>query len=169
MPGAYALTVTANGDKTELTDLSIGASTRRFDLPAFDSPVGAQLGEAIALAGYSIEGSTDDAALAVELVWQALGEPAGNYKAFVHLLDESGQLVAQSDAEPAGGYRTGSWIPGEVIVDTHVLPLSADAAGAYRLLTGLYDPVSGIRLPATASDGTPYADDAVELGTWTAE
>ena len=169
MPGAYALTVTANGDKTALTDLSIGASTRRFDLPAFASPVDAQLGEAIALAGYSIEGSTDDAALDVELVWQALDEPAGNYKVFVHLLDKSGQLVAQSDAEPAGGYRTGSWIPGEVIVDTHVLPLPADAAGVFRLLTGLYDPVSGIRLPATASDGTPYADDAVELGTWTAE
>ena len=174
-PGDYALTVTANGVDTVLADITVDESTRRFDLPPLDQPVNATLGDAIALAGYSatpLESLPDDGAqLAVELVWQAVGTPAANYKVFVHLLDDAGQLVAQSDAEPAN--PTADWLPGEVVIDTHLLALPADVAaggaGQYRLLAGMYDPVSGVRLPAIAQDGTPSADDAVALGMWVAE
>jgi hypothetical protein len=52
---------------------------------------------------------------------------------------------------------------GEVILDEHSLPVP-DATGTYRLLAGMYDPLTGQRLPARDASGQRIPDDAVPLG-----
>jgi hypothetical protein len=79
---------------------------------------------------------------------------------FVHLLDEKGQLVAQTDSAPAGGSRpTSSWGEGEVIVDRHGVLLGDELApGTYELRVGMYLPATGARLPVQDTEGKPLGD-----------
>ncbi len=126
-------------------------------------------GDAIILESYAM-GPTALApgdSVQVQLVWSADTTPEQPYKVFIHLLDASGNLVAQRDSEPAGGSRPmPSWAPGELITDNHgvLVPLGAPS-GDYRLVVGLYDPADpSARLPVTV-DGVTR--DAVPLGTIT--
>ena len=88
------------------------------------------------------------------LVWRADGESAVSYHAFVHLVDEAGNILAQSDAVPAGWARpTTGWLLGEYITDTHTLTLPAEMPpGRLALRVGLYDPTTGERLRANGAD-----------------
>ena len=83
----------------------------------------------------------------VRLLWSADERPSRPYKVFLHLLDNSGQPVAQRDSEPVGGFRpTVTWQPGEVIEDNYGLALPADlTAGTYELRLGLYDAFDPVR------------------------
>ncbi len=82
-----------------------------------------------------------------------------SYKVFVHLLDANGVPHAQADVIPLNGARpTWSWLPGEIIADEIALKIPADLpAGAYRLTTGLYNELSGKRLPLSSNA------DAIDL------
>lgn len=92
------------------------------------------------------------------LYWQTSAPLDTDYTVFVHSLNAQGELVAQADGPPVGNhYATTAWEPGEIVQDSR--PLSPGD----RYLVGLYDPVSGERLPAFASDGMPLVDDAVPL------
>ena len=66
----------------------------------------------------------------------------------MHLLNEQGQIIAQSDSAPAqGGRPTSGWREGEVILDRHELRFNALAGpGPARLIVGMYDARSGERL-----------------------
>ena len=74
-------------------------------------------------------------------------------------------MAAQKDAPPQNGANpTSSWAPGERVVDVLQLQVSADAQpGTYRLQMGFYDPQTGQRVPASAPDGAPLADNQVVL------
>jgi hypothetical protein len=76
-----------------------------------------------------------------------------DYTTFVHLTNSAGELVAQQDQPPLkGAYPTSLWDPGEIIADELALPLPAELPpGRYELLVGLYDPLSGQRLPVPDS------------------
>jgi len=89
--------------------------------------------------------------IAIELVWQTNTPLSTDYTRFAHLVDESGTLVAQSDAQPQGGfYPTSQWGIGIPVRDVVTLRVPDDvAAGAYTLHIGLYDAASGERLPET--------------------
>jgi hypothetical protein len=78
--------------------------------------------------------------LPVALQWQAIQRIPADYFVFVHLVDQDGNRVAQSDGQPAIWTRpTSSWAPGELIEDRHALLLPADLApGDYTLIVGLY-------------------------------
>jgi hypothetical protein len=82
------------------------------------------------------------------LVWRAESETPTSYHVFVHLVDETGAILAQADAIPAGWTRpTTGWLPGEYIVDSHTLIPPADLPpGPLLLHIGLYDPDTGERL-----------------------
>lgn len=100
--------------------------------------------------------------LLLELRWQSLRQVAQDYYVFVHLLDARGEKVAQRDGHPVQWMRPiSSWRPGEEIVDHYGILLPEDLLpGPYELVVGLYDPVTGQRLPVSAGPG----DFAVELG-----
>jgi hypothetical protein len=121
-------------------------------------PAGANFGDQIELLGY--DAAAGEGTLAVTLHWRSVQPAAANYTVFVHLLDASGQTVAQHDGQPQGGaYPTSVWDVGEVVVDEHVLPLPPGLLpGDYRLRVGLYLVETGERLPVEGGG------DSVELG-----
>ena len=89
------------------------------------------------------------------MFWQAGAEMDRNYTAFVHLLGENGDPIAQLD-RPPDGYPTSDWRPGEVIIDQYTIQLPADLpTGTYNLQSGFY------YLPTLEGLGT-----TVPLGTW---
>jgi hypothetical protein len=74
------------------------------------------------------------------------------------------EYVAGFDGPPVlGDYPTSLWEPGEIIVDSHPLDLTALPQGDYYLLAGLYNPTTAERLPAFAA-AKPLPDYAVNLG-----
>ncbi|MEM6527968.1 MAG: hypothetical protein AAF653_06715, partial [Chloroflexota bacterium] len=99
------------------------------------------------LIGYEYE--TSASAVEVTLVWQAAESAPANtdYTVFVQVVDAAGQLLAQSDSPPAAGNRpTSGWRPGEIILDTHTLPINTGmTVDEATLIAGLYDS-SGTRL-----------------------
>jgi hypothetical protein len=109
-------------------------------------PLALPFGEAVELAGYSFADEGDT----LVLLWHARRDVERDYTVFVHLLDETGRLVAQRDAPPKdGGYPTSLWSAGERVTDRIVLP---EAEGVRTILVGLYDPVTGARLPTPRGD-----------------
>jgi hypothetical protein len=87
--------------------------------------------------------------LALTLTWQALGSPAEDYTVFVHVLDGEGEKLVQRDTQPCDGEcPTGTWQPGEIVLDTYRLALPAGAARSPdRLAVGLYLLETGDRVP----------------------
>ncbi len=84
--------------------------------------------------------------LNVSLAWQTDGSAQGDYKIFVHVLAADGSTVTQADTRPGQGVLPpGNWLPGG-FRDTIRITLSNVPPGHYRVLMGLYDPVSLERL-----------------------
>lgn len=88
------------------------------------------------------------------LYWQAGAPVTTSYTVFVHLLDGTGQLVAQQDNLPVTGLApTDSWQPGKLIRDPYRLTVPATRqSGNYQLHIGLYTPEG--RVMWTMPDGT---------------
>jgi hypothetical protein len=89
----------------------------------------------------------------VDLGWKALDRPTTDYTAFVHLIDNKGQIITQHDAPPGGQENpTRLWAPGETVRSSFILelPEGVNTAGT-RLRIGLYEPVGGKQLPVTAA------------------
>jgi len=106
----------------------------------------------------------------VRLVWRSEQGPDADYTIFVHLLDTNGNLVAQVDTPPLGGfYPTSAWLPGIPVVDELDLILPADLpTGRYQINAGMYDPLDQQRLTATLgsqASGLSVNNGAVSLGT----
>ncbi len=99
--------------------------------------------------------------ICLELQWSTARQLPADYTAFVHVLDQNGRLVAQSDLPAGGGYApTSGWPIGQPIVDRHgvVLP-PALTPGEYQIVIGLYGP-DGVRLTSNTDQ------DAITLGTF---
>lgn len=146
--------------QADLGRVQVAAPERVFTAPAVQQQVEARLGNEVALVGFDAPAKVRAGQPAVvKLVWQAVGETEQEYKVFVHLIGAGGQLVAQSDAAPAGWTRpTSGWQVGEFVTDVHTLELGPETPpGEYRLVAGMYDASTGQRLPV-ASGG-----DVVEL------
>ena len=151
------------------------ASARAFDrqaTPAFftrgpqpSQQVGANFGGLIRLTGYDAWQTAGS--LVLTLFWEAIQAPPADYQVFVHI--ESGPdgagpagVWGQSDGTPAcGGSPTGSWSPGDKIIDRHVISPAPEApAGSYSLIVGLYRPDTGERLPVLDATGAPIGNQA---------
>jgi hypothetical protein len=170
-PELYALEVglydAANGQRLPVADeppiVGLVRVTPHTDPPAPVHDLSYELGGQIALVGYNSSTSPISSdTLTLTLYWHARQVPQGDYKVFVHLLDETGEIVAQDDAPPRGGrYPTRAWQPGDLVPDTHQLDLpAARPPGSYRLFVGMYHPQTGERLPAVGPQG-PVPDDAI--------
>jgi mannosyltransferase len=127
----------------------------------------ARFGEAVLLRGYAAgEGLfAPGDVIPVTLFWQAEGPVEERYKVFLHLLDQGGGLIAQTDGEPGGNLiPTTIWSPGEVLADRYGLLIPQDLpAGEYTLVAGLYRRGSGERLPVVLDDQSPA--DRLILGS----
>jgi hypothetical protein len=151
-----------------LMDVSVRAPKRSFEVPAMQHAISATLGNQVSLLGYALsdEEVAPGRSFTVTLTWRAEATAMGDvststgYVVFVHLLDQEGQICAQSDRVPAQGTRpTTGWVTGEVIRDSHRLTLPADApAGRYVLEVGMYDPADGERLRARDEQGEDLGD-----------
>ena len=146
--------------------LTIYGTAALLDAPT--TSLDARLGDTITLEGYALPETmfAPGDIVPLTLVWRAEVTPAERYKVFVHLLNADGALVAQTDAEPGGGFAlTSLWSLGESMTDRYgVLVPPGSAPGEYRLLVGMYG-FSGERLPVTLN-GEP-AGDALPLATLT--
>jgi hypothetical protein len=138
------------GKQIVLTRVKINARTHRFDLPSPKHPLQARFDDQIKLLGYDLDATTFRAgdAIPLTLYWQSLDRIRERYTVFIHVLDASGNIVAQRDGEPAAASApTTSWLRGEVIADAHTLALpDALAPGDYTLVAGMYQAASGKRL-----------------------
>ena len=126
-------------------------------------PVTSRIEDTALLLGYDVTPAQAANAVDVTLYWLALRDTGADYKAFVHMLNGAGQVVAQHDGDPGGGYTpTSRWRAGEVIADRHRLALPDGLApGDYLLKAGLYqfEPLRNL------STDPPTPDGRVDLGT----
>ncbi|MHB1294468.1 MAG: glycosyltransferase family 39 protein [Anaerolineae bacterium] len=157
-PGAAGLSLTVDGETLRLADLTIAASDRLYTLPEVQHPLEVRFGDVAILRGYDLssEAIRPGEPLRLTLYWEALGEdtPTVDYQVFTHLLDPQNQVVAQHDGAPGGGaWQTSTWLPGQIIVDVHELPLGEGAyTGETLLEVGLYNPADFARVQAGAED-----------------
>ncbi len=144
-------------------------------LPQLDRPTvqtaGTQFGQVIQLSQYDQPQEITATALStltVTLLWDAIGTPATDYTAFVHLRDADGKPVANVDRAPAGDrFPTHFWHAGDRILSDYALPLPrALNPGNYDVWVGLYESNSGgvLRLPVTEKAGRTTGDGEVWLG-----
>jgi hypothetical protein len=117
-----------------------------------------RFGESVILAGYQVEEMKEQ--LVVTLYWQPVAALDDHATIFVHLLDDSGNIVAQHDGPPVSGvYPLTAWQSGTIIADRHVLALPAETPPqAYQLAVGLYDPATLIRWPVAGLNGESLPD-----------
>jgi len=98
----------------------------------------------------------------ITFYWQAAGKIEYPYSVFIHLIDDEGAILAQSDAQPhndLGDYPMNWWDKNETVADTHFLPLPKTLpAGVYTLRVGLY------RLDTLARVPLVNGNDSIDLG-----
>ena len=124
-------------------------------------------GDQIALLGYHVAGESaaPGDTLELTLFWQAQRPLDIEYQVFVHVLDATGQLVAQSDKINPGDFPTHRWPTDRYVSDTHRLALPPDLPpGPYTVATGLWVQAEGWRLPVFDDDGAAV-DDTTPLFT----
>lgn len=144
-----------NGAVELAASLQINAPDRVFAPPALTNPLKVELGQSISFLGYTVATSGNE--IKIDLAWRARAEMPESYRVFLHLLDANGELVGQSDGEPANWTRpTTGWLAGEVVIDSRAL--AAPGPGEYTLRAGMVNE-AGDRL---AAEGWP--DGAIELG-----
>jgi 4-amino-4-deoxy-L-arabinose transferase-like glycosyltransferase len=152
----------------ELGQVRIGARRVNTTAPEPRVATDASLERLVKLVGYDLADArvAPGGALDLVLYWQPAETTGERLTVFVHLLDEQGVIVGQSDGEPAGGSRpTSSWLPGEFITDRHSVRVHEDALlGNATLAVGLYDPVTGQRIPWIDEEGRVMGD-ALRLPT----
>ncbi len=114
-------------------------------------PLSFQFNDGIRLIGFDSSPNPPRAGepLRLTLYWQAQASPTLAYKAFVHLLDDQWEKLAQDDEMPGyGAIPTNEWAPGQIVETNFVLfPPSESQGKAFRLITGFYDSQTGERLP----------------------
>ena len=151
-----------------LGDLTVTAPERQYTAPALvqtmdvtfttagGMPVATLAGTGDSASPRCDENIQPDIVCSLALVWRAESETPVNYHVFIHLVDEAGNILAQSDAVPAGWTRPATgWLPGEYIVDPHALQLPAELpTGPLSLRVGLYDVETGERLRASDAEYT---------------
>jgi 4-amino-4-deoxy-L-arabinose transferase-like glycosyltransferase len=149
-----------------LGHVQIAAINRLFTLPDdIEAPLFAHFEPGITLHGANPGeiGISPGESLDLTLYWQAEARTEEPVTAFVHLLDDQGNIVAQADRWP-GGLPSNIWAGGQVIVDEYEVELPPMVApGTYQIAVGLYTAADGLRLPASDLRGQPYAGDSVIL------
>jgi 4-amino-4-deoxy-L-arabinose transferase-like glycosyltransferase len=166
-PGMIKMRVVlSNGDALDLALFTIEKTDRVFVKPPMQFSQTANFGNLLALAGYQLPLTTykSDDTLNLTLYWNARAKIEKPYTVFVHLLDPSGKVVAQKDAEPRNGARaTTTWLAGEYLEDNYQLPFTHLSPGSYRIEIGWYDAKDPAfaRLQVFDDNGVPASDHLI--------
>lgn len=98
----------------------------------------------------------------IDLYWEVVGQPPGDFLLFVHLWDENGTMVVQRDTHTGlGNYPVGQWQEGEMFKDSIRLyvPETAYAPSTAQLSFGLYVAgEAGYRIGITDEAGNGLGD-----------
>lgn len=116
--------------------------------PTFES-IGAKYEGGIELVAHSeVDQPLRSNIISLALQWRTPVPIQDSFSVFVHLVDSSGNLVAQYDGVPGGGLLPMPiWQPGELITDRFALILPTDLPpGDYSIRVGIYSQASGLRL-----------------------
>lgn len=131
------------------------------------NPTYLQFDNFAALRGYEVHHTgvsrpPGESMVQVDLYWEVLEQPIGDFYLFAHLQDELGIMVAQRDTHPGlGKFPTSQWRPGDRFVDTVYLWLPETAYPSEATVSvGLYAP-EGYRLQVWDSAGEWVGDTAV--------
>jgi hypothetical protein len=140
-------------------------SGRVFTPPAIRHPFVADLGGQVRLLGYDYKTQISSLKPQIDLTlyWQAMREMTQSLTVMTHV--EGDRLWGQHDGLPAQGLKpTERWVTNEIVADRHVITLDpATPPGKYRLVIGLYDSVSLVRVPTFDADGRRWPDDGIVL------
>ena len=117
-----------------------------------------RFGEGLSLVCASVTHSADQ--IDIQLYWHVDSPPGQDVTAFVHGLDDTGQLIAQNDTPPLGGsYPASLWLPGQNLADHYALPADSRITA---VAFGLYRSDDLERLPVT-HDGQAAPDNQIML------
>jgi len=155
--GAFRLSptgaVTLHVDQASLARVKVPLAAPNMETLRAATPVNARLGDALELTHYAVNVERGSRAANVVLYWQSIKPVEKAYTVFVHLLDASGAIIAQSDASPVqGAYPTPIWDVREIVTDVHVLNVPANARGPFSVSVGMYEATTGQRLPIGNDD-----------------
>ena len=170
-PGRYELILEPRsgdgrpaGQPTQLSEIRINNIDRLYALPD-DIPVQLDvLWEPLRLAGMAPAGlSARPGEMAqLTLYWIKQATYGDVYSVFVHVVNDAGDIVAQSDQWP-GGLPTDILDEDQVVIDRLSLNVPTNLpAGRYPIRVGLYAAENGLRLPVIAGS-TDSATDYVTL------
>lgn len=118
-------------------------------------------GQQIALIGYDTPDKPVAAGQQLEVTayWKALAPLEINYQVFVHMIDDDGQPITQSDKLNPGDFPTKWWPMDKYVLDTHRLQIPENLdPGRYKLSLGLWVASEGWRLPVLGPDGEALGD-----------
>jgi hypothetical protein len=139
----------AVGDMATLGGLFIGEIPSNQPEPSLS--IDAVFWDSIQLTDLRIEEDAANGQVQVVVGWRALDRPSQDYTAFVHLIDPAQAIVVQHDQPPGGvDNPTHLWAPNETVHAS--FPLQTPSGARLDDLTlriGLYDPITGERLPIT--------------------
>jgi hypothetical protein len=154
LPARTIVTGESMGEIIPITYVQVGSL---LDTPLHLLPAQADFGGQLLLVGSNLPAQVaakpGDEVL-ITLHWRARSQPAKNYTGFVQLLDAQGRLVAQHDQPLTNNFIPATlWQPGLTVADDYQLRLPLEVnAGSYRLIVGLYDSATGVRLPVQVDD-----------------
>ncbi len=121
-----------------------------------------ELGDQVRFLGYDLAGDMvrQGEDLHLVLYWQAQQPLEKQYSAFAHLdAPPAYTTQAGSDNLNPGGIPTSRWDPALYTRDEHTISIPADLPPVeYLLQVGLYDKVTGKRLPVLSEGGQPAGD-----------
>lgn len=173
-PGTYPLLVTVIdpdtreplGASVTLATITVTSQERNFELPKDVAPLSAFLNNEVELVGYKLHQPTvaPNQSFGLTLFWRSLRPAAANYTVFVHVVGPDQVIRGQWDSVPRQGEApTSGWLPDEIIQDDYQIPLAKDAPPwKYDIFVGMYDSLTGQRLPIT-SQNAPISADRVWL------
>lgn len=105
----------------------------------------------------------DPQTLTIHLQWQTAAPLPWEITTFVHIVDESGGLITQADGHAwANTYPLAQWPPNTIITDSRSVTLAQPHANL-SVRIGLYNWMTGERIPLQTAAGEPIPDNAFTI------
>jgi 4-amino-4-deoxy-L-arabinose transferase-like glycosyltransferase len=115
-----------------------------------------RISDSIQLLGYRMSYMAPTKTVLVTLFWAADSQVGQDYTVFTHLADGQNRLRSQKDNQPVNGtLETSVWRTDKVITDGYAISTESVPPGEYWVDVGMYDPLTGERLPASGQGVTP--------------